>query len=254
MPFASDLSSAQSALDVIRDSITNQPRSLQKRIGPSELGADCLHCLAAKLAGWEQLADPTIPWASYVGTACHEAFAEIFEKDTAQTGRWLSEKRVTVGTVGGTPISGTCDLFDVETGTVLDFKFLGAASLRAAKVAPKAVYRTQVHLYGKGWENAGHTVRNVALLMFPRTAATLNDSLIWHEPYQPDLAEQAITRANSLHATFTALEQISTATRDAWIRDLPRADGCFDCARYPDNPNPSHRNRGGLDLSDLAVA
>lgn len=39
---------------IIEDHITNQPRSLQKEIGPSELGTDCLHCLAARLAGWEK--------------------------------------------------------------------------------------------------------------------------------------------------------------------------------------------------------
>jgi hypothetical protein len=252
VPFASDLPSAQDALDVIRDSIMNQPRSLQKRIGPSELGAECQHCLACKVAGVEQIPEKKIPWASYVGTACHEAFAEIFETTTKDTGRWESEKRVTVGRVGGTPISGTCDLFDIKTGTVLDFKFLGTASLRAAKAKPKAVYRTQVHLYGKGWENAGHKVRNVALMMFPRTAATVQDTLIWHEPYQPEIAEQALARANELHASLTALEQISTEMRDAWIRDLPRADGCFDCARYSDYPHP-HQN-AALDLSGLAVA
>ena len=31
--------------------IRDQPRERQPEIGPSELGNDCLHCLAAKLAG-----------------------------------------------------------------------------------------------------------------------------------------------------------------------------------------------------------
>ena len=43
---------------IIEDHITNQPRSLQKEIGPSELGTDCLHCLAARLAGWEKRQSP----------------------------------------------------------------------------------------------------------------------------------------------------------------------------------------------------
>ena len=37
------------------------PRELQREIGPSELGTDCVHCLAAKLAGW--------PGASFAGLA-----------------------------------------------------------------------------------------------------------------------------------------------------------------------------------------
>ena len=37
---------------IIEAHIANQPRNLQKEIGPSELGTDCLQCLAARLAGW----------------------------------------------------------------------------------------------------------------------------------------------------------------------------------------------------------
>ena len=44
---------------VIEDAITNHPRTLQKQIGPSEVGTPCDHCLAAKLAGWEETRDGT---------------------------------------------------------------------------------------------------------------------------------------------------------------------------------------------------
>ena len=37
---------------LIEADIQNAPRELQREIGPSELGTDCVHCLAAKLAGW----------------------------------------------------------------------------------------------------------------------------------------------------------------------------------------------------------
>ncbi|WP_434080384.1 hypothetical protein [Sanguibacter sp. Z1732] len=57
---------------VIEHAITHQPRSLQERIGPSEIGNPCDHCLAAKLAGWKQTEDG-VPWLPFLGTAAHTA-------------------------------------------------------------------------------------------------------------------------------------------------------------------------------------
>ena len=39
---------------LIQQMIANQPRSLQRIIGPSEIGNPCDHCLAARLAGWDK--------------------------------------------------------------------------------------------------------------------------------------------------------------------------------------------------------
>ena len=61
---------------IIEDHITNQPRSLQKEIGPSELGTDCLHCLAARLAGWEKR--QSAAWLPFIGTCVHERFEHLF--------------------------------------------------------------------------------------------------------------------------------------------------------------------------------
>ena len=44
---------------MIETGIREQPREKQAEIGPSELGSDCLHCLAAKLAGWPQSRKPS---------------------------------------------------------------------------------------------------------------------------------------------------------------------------------------------------
>ena len=42
---------------IVAHQILHQPRSLQTRIGPSEIGNPCDHCLAARLAGWEKQED-----------------------------------------------------------------------------------------------------------------------------------------------------------------------------------------------------
>ncbi|NUP75335.1 MAG: hypothetical protein HOQ07_11915, partial [Sinomonas sp.] len=61
---------------LIEHGILNQPRSLQRTIGPSEIGNPCDHCLAAKLAGWDET-ENDVPWLPFVGTAVHAALEEL---------------------------------------------------------------------------------------------------------------------------------------------------------------------------------
>lgn len=237
------------ARSIIEHSITHQPRSLQKRIGPSELGTPCDHCLAAKLAGWTRT-DDGIPWLPYVGTAVHAALEEAFiqwdnDLNTVHKAgrRYLAEQSVMVGHLAGEEIWGSCDLFDLEVGMTVDWKIVGASTLRTAKKGPSPVYRTQAHLYGRGWANAGYTVRHVAIAYLPRNSVSLGDAIWWTEPYDPAISEQALERANRLHANLTALASISTEAQDAWITSLPRDRGCYDCSRFPDGagiPKPGH--------------
>lgn len=252
MPFTSDLPAAADAIARVTDAICNTPRSLQKRIGPSEIGQPCDHCLAAKLAGWDKTPDTQIPWASTVGTACHEYMAGIFERlEASEPGRWLVEQTVTIGRIGGTPITGSCDLFDTHTGTVLDWKFLGDASLRASRPNPKQQYRVQIHAYGRGMAAAGHAVHHVCLLHLPRTKATLQEAFIWHQPYDELVALNGLARADRIARTITAIDtDRGTAARDAYISALDRADGCFDCRRYHDftgDTRDGYRRRPTLD-------
>jgi hypothetical protein len=58
--------------EVIVNAIVNQPRSQQTLIGPSEIGTDCLRCLARKLAGIERYKASTVhevPWLPFLGTS-----------------------------------------------------------------------------------------------------------------------------------------------------------------------------------------
>ncbi|MBO9556743.1 hypothetical protein [Cellulomonas sp.] len=228
---------------MVEHAITHQPRSLQKRIGPSEIGTPCDHCLAAKLAGWART-DDGVPWLPYIGTCVHDGLSQIVmahegDRNAAHTTglRWLSEHRVTVGRIGGTAITGSCDLFDTVTGTVIDFKVVGVTTLRTAKRSgPSPVYRTQVNLYGLGFVNAGQQVDHVAIAYLPRNAVSLDDAVWWTAPFDPALAHQALTRANRLHANLTALSALGEAAVRAWISSLPRHPDCHDCGRYPDRP------------------
>lgn len=221
-------------LEVIENGIRTQPRSQQKIIGPSEIGTACDHCLAAKLAGWEET-ERDVAWLPFIGTAVHAELARIFDA-TGSGGdrRWRVEERLYVGHIGAHPITGTADLYDTATGTVIDHKIVGASTLRTAKAAPKTVYRTQVQIYGRGEELAGRTPRKVAIAHLPRNAVSLAQAVIHVEDYDPQVALDALARANRIHMNLTALGSIDTTTRDQWITGLNREPGCFSCPRYPD--------------------
>lgn len=239
------------ARGIIEHAITHQPRSQQRTIGPSEIGNPCDHCLAAKLAGWQQT-DRGIPWLPYIGTSVHAMLEDVFGRHEAArnavhtTGvRYLTEARTMVGHIGGNEIWGSTDLVDLAAGMTIDWKIVGASTLRNAKAGPSAEYRVQADLYAKGWNDAGHRIDHVAIAYLPRNAQSLDDAIWWTAPHDRGRAERALERANQLHTNLAALASISPEARDAWITSLPRAPRCWDCARYPDGIGltaPGHRD------------
>jgi hypothetical protein len=231
---------------IVETAITNQPRSLQTRIGPSELGTDCIRCLVSKLGGIEESRD--VAWLPFVGTAVHEQLADIMTAHeltlaTIGDGRYLTETQVTVGTVAGTPISGHSDLFDIRLGTVIDWKIVGATTLRNAKAnGASTVYKTQGHLYGKGFEDAGYTVTTVAVFYLPRNEPSLANAHFWSEPYDRAVAQAAIDRAD-MYANVIAVLGL-----DQVLDDAPPHTGGFSCARYG-APHPTRS--GAADTKSL---
>lgn len=221
---------AADLVDGITRGILDHPRSRQVAIGPSELGMPCEHCLAAKLAGWTETRDAA--WLPTIGTAVHAWLAEQF----SGTPRWLVETRVDVGEVNGVPITGSADLFDLESHTVVDWKVVGAETLRTVKAdgGPSPQYRAQAHLYGRGFARAGHRVERVAVAYLGRNAPTPRPYL-WTEPYDEQVALDALERAT---AALRILDALHGADADvvAYISGLPRAPRCYSCARYPDAP------------------
>lgn len=236
---ASPIAALREARAIIEDAITNQPRSLQTRIGPSEIGTPCDHCLAAKLAGWSKTEDG-VPWLPFIGTAVHAALEEIFNTHNATHHdgglEWLPERKVTIGDLLGEPVTGHSDLFHIPAGTVVDWKIVGKTTLRKAKTGPSRVYRYQAHSYGQGYANEGLTVAHVAIYFLPRDAVSLDQAIPWTEPFMPALAAEALTRAAALATNVAAMATLGDEARDAWISALPRDPECWDCRRYQDAP------------------
>jgi len=189
--------------NILEAAMVNAPRSLQERIGPSELGIECDRCLAHKLAGTPER--PEAAWLPQIGTAVHEWAETVMLRHEhvrgtlGMPGRFLPECRVTVGFVGGVEISGSTDVFDTHSGTVVDWKVVGTTTLKAAKAHGASLqYQRQAHLYGKGWEDAGYQVRSVLIYFLPRNAMTLGDAYPWQADYDRQIALATLLRANEI--------------------------------------------------------
>ena len=230
---------AETYLDTIIDSIKNQPRSLQKRIGPSEMGNPCKRALLHKLNGDDEPERTDVPWAPAVGSAVHSWLDTVFTKASEPGGReaerWLCEERVTVGHVGGTPITGSTDLYDRWSGSVIDHKNIGSSSRKKYRAhGPSETYRRQAHLYGKGWEDDGWPVSLVVIAFLPREGI-FTDTYIWSEPYSRQVAEETLATVNSLETLRTQLGitqalSLYSECDDRW---------CDWCRQQERTPSPS---------------
>lgn len=216
----------------IRHAITDHPRSAQKRIGPSEIGLECTRRLAHKLAGHDE-PERVTPWKPTVGTAIHTwlegVFADANRSLWTDTPRFLLERRVNVGEINGVTITGSCDFFDTATGIVNDWKTCGKTRLQTYKrKGPGGQYRTQAHLYGRGWQRAGHTVNHVMITFLPRDGE-LSDTHLWHEPYDETIAIAALDRATGI------TQLIDTVGIDTVLDMYPPCDDewCPWCATRP---------------------
>lgn len=189
-------------LSNIITAIKHHPRSLQKVIGPSEMGVECSRAILHKL-NQDTEPDRGVGWKPTIGTGVHAWLEDTFnsingDPGNQQHGRWLCELKVNVGTVGGTEIWGSVDLFDMWTGTVIDWKIVGNSTLRKYRTeGPSQQYRAQAHLYGQGYANAGQRVNMVAIAFLPREGE-LTDSFIWTEPWNPQIAADTLARVDSL--------------------------------------------------------
>ena len=220
-------------LEELKSSILEQitkptDRGQQKKIGPSEIGG-CPLCIGEKLA----LAHPDLypdlehterfGLAAWVGSCVHD----VMERDIEIPNAYKEHKNPIYDLAGYGIIAGSTDLF--VDGHVVDYKAVGKFSYDAMKLAyrlepnkiPKTVYRVQQHLYGLGWELAGHKVEDVSLCVIPKMRNSADDIRFFSERYNREVAEKALAR----------LELIYKRVKQGKLETLPMDEDCYTCTR-----------------------
>jgi hypothetical protein len=217
-------------LYAISQAITNHPRSLQRSIGPSEIGTPCSRRIGYKLLNHPEQEKPP-NWLATIGTGAHMWLESAFDGYNLEHAplldgqeRFYIETKVSVGEANGVEVKGCCDLYDRVTHTVVDHKTVGPTQLvKYKRHGPGEQYRIQAHLYGRGWQRAGLPVSTVMIAFLPRNSP-LADAYIWHEPYDEQVALDGLQRLAGISLVTEALGDDALPllpTADAWCPHCP---------------------------------
>ena len=212
--------------EAVRYATSNSARTLQKHLGPSEIGEPCHRQVVGKLAGVPPTNHMTDPWPSYVGTSVHAKLAEDLEAQQPQ--RWFAERRVE-------PIpghSGTGDLYDAKLQTVVDHKVLGLQTHdKIRKEGPGRKYFVQLLLYGQGFARLGVPVRAVALAAWARKRG-LAGLYVWHHPLTP-ADDQLLAYIEQVELPWRKQVAAEVSAGRMHLRAVPVGDEKPDCYFCP---------------------
>lgn len=231
---------------ILKDYAARAPRSVQRHLGPSELGEVCDRQVVGKMSAQAKTNNVTDPWASVMGTAGHAYVEEMYKWDNVrrvgqgQAARWIPEQKVCPDpdllTRLVTPDShpGTADLYDVNHLALVDHKFLGDSSRDKLKAhGPKHVYYVQLLLYRRGYQYLGLPVERVILLAWPRTKSFLDEMYVWeHVPTQADedLVDEVLANTARRQAMAELVKAGQLGLMD--IPATPSDDSCAFCPYY----------------------
>ena len=220
---------ATDIIQAVKTAAANAPRSLQALPGPSELGTPCTRRLVYKTLDWDPKPNSdTDPWAAVIGTSVHAWMAATYQAENEAHGyaRYLIEHQVELPY----GISGSCDLYDRHTGTVIDWKVTSLTRLRDYRLnGPGAQYQAQANLYALGLQLQGETPLATAIVFLPR-GGRIDGLHVWSAPYDPATAAAALRRYQA--ARDFALCLSPEADPANWAL-LPTADAyCAYCPWY----------------------
>lgn len=226
------------------ESTMDTERNRQQSIGISEIGSDCLRCVARKLSGlYVKPSDPS--WKAQVGTFIHAGLEQHFAESKRTGDPWETdpeemrvatdeaplywmERRLQILKYKGLDLGGSCDLFveGATFGLVDDWKTQGAAKLKKTAAADIGnTYTVQMQTYGLGYELLGKLVTHVVLYALPRDGELAEAKPVLMR-YDRQIALDALAR---LQILIDAAEIIGWR---AVIHAQNRAGHCFDCPGY----------------------
>jgi hypothetical protein len=164
----------------------------------------------------------------------HAGLADAIEhcswnSDILDQARYLVEPEIEIATVRGHRIAGHVDVFDIDSGTVIDWKIVGKSMLaKYRKNGPSQQYRVQAQLYGRGLARMGYVVRNVMVVFLPREEELSIDeigratgSYVWSQTFDDSIAEQALSRLAGL------LDLLDIISADELVEMYPLCDDYF---------------------------
>ncbi|MET7333296.1 hypothetical protein [Nonomuraea sp. NPDC005650] len=229
---------ATNVVSTVKQAGARAPRSLQRVIGPSEIGTPCVRRLAFKLCDWPEVNTEGDPWASIIGTSVHAWMEDTFRAENQRLGheRYVIERRLHIR--GN--IYGSADLFDRAHGCNIDWKITGPDRVKKYRQhGPGDQYRIQAHLYGLGQENAGEHVNDVSVVFLPR-GGRIDGLHVWTEPYDRSIALAALDRLDNVMTTLTHLDPPNNPA--AWSM-FPASDAyCTFCPWF--QPGSTDASRG----------
>lgn len=214
----------QELLEAILHAERNQERTLQKEIGPSEIGDPCDRKIAYRLAQATEINTAHDPWPSTVGTAIHTWLASALERWNTDRGhRYLVETEIPFS-FGG---KGHGDAFNTD-GVVIDWKSASKEVMREVRTkGPSPTYITQVQIYGYGYACMGKEVSRVALVYVPRSG-WIKDMFVWSADYDEQVAVDALNRMFRIAATAVQLDVVNQPHRYEQVAASP-SDNCGRC-------------------------
>ena len=248
---------AISETDVLRNELIDMivarhmatPRHLQVELGPSEIGHPCTRHLAYALTNPEPVPRCNPQWdplPSIIGVATHTWLQSAAELANTELGRdrWLAETKV----YPADWLHGSCDLFDIDSGTVIDWKLPGVNQFSILRAHMSPVYKVQAHLYGRGFQRMGYEVKTVAIMLLPR-GGMLSSAKLWSEPYDEQLALDAMARRQLIAEQLKVFDVHAHPERFEWFRKdgyqcvfcpwfSPRPTGPLQCPGDDINPPP----------------
>lgn len=194
-------------MEMILWQANRSPRSLQANIGPSEIGSPCDRQIAYRVAAVPEVNLRQDPWAATIGTAIHTWLQNAVEDwmKAGMGGKFQTETELNLEGL----ITGHCDLYDIESHTVIDWKTVGPNALKAVERDEIPVgYKIQTHLYGYMFRQLDRPVDRVALVFLPR-ASSLNRLRVWSAIYDENVARTSLNRVYLIATVVLELDLLN---------------------------------------------
>ena len=208
-------------------------RSAQVHLGPSEIGTPCDRRIAMSLMGIRPVNPGGDGFAAWLGTQGHAGMAEIFEWADGRSGRYAVETKLSFPSK--LVPRGTGDLLDRSFrnygGVFIDWKFMGFYALKHLReYGASDLYRVQLQTYAFGAHIRGEKVKHIALVGMPRQGSSLSEMFVWTQPFDKSIGEAALRRVEEIDRQIR--ERGDRMDNKDLIASFPIADDCKYCDFY----------------------